>query len=210
MQANMQVKPVEATDGGLRVFATLAASYSIARKQNDDAPAKVHPCRTRSIALDRMVIEADILPEKGDSVYLNIPGLGLCSGRVNKLLSNGFVAAITLSPDKINELMPRLDWLKRYYKRDAHNNRRHPRHLTPPYQIKLKTPDGESIVTVYDLSCSGVALLTDLRPAIGSRLAIAGYDGVVARHFDGGVGVAFDESHPLDKLKASLRPGRTA
>lgn len=208
MQAGIQVKPIETTEGGLRVFATLAASYSVARKQADDAPARVHACRTRSIALDRMVIEAEILPEQGDSVYLNIPGLGLCSGRVSKVLPNGFVTAITLSPDKINELMPRLDWLKRYYKRDAHNNRRHPRHLTPPYQIRLTTPDGETQVTVHDLSCSGVALLTDLRPAIGSKLDFAGYGGTVARHFDGGVGIAFDEPHSLEELKASLRPAR--
>ncbi|MCD7058613.1 PilZ domain-containing protein [Pelagibacterium xiamenense] len=198
----MQANPPGAPDERLRVFATLSASYTVA-----GAGSEVHRCRTRSIALDRIVIEAEGAPPQNAKVFLNIPGLGICSGQVSKTMPNGFVVAIALDTRAVAKLMPRLGWLKRFLARDTDNRRAHPRHLMPPYPVTLRGDDGfHAEATLYDLSCSGLAVMTDAQPDLGARLTLGGISGTVVRYFEGGLAICFDAPRPLEDLRERLFP----
>ncbi|WP_404400615.1 PilZ domain-containing protein [Pelagibacterium halotolerans] len=193
------------TGEDLRVFATLPACYTIAGTGLDDGRATVYPCRTRAIALDRIVIEAEAAPPQDAIIYLNISGLGVCRARVSKILSNGFVAAISLDAEVIAKLVPRLDWLKRHLAGTADDRRDHRRFPTPRYAVRLAGEGGLAAeATTQDLSRSGLAVLTDALPAIGAHLTLGGMPGEVVRLFEGGLAVRFDTPHPLGEVREQL------
>ncbi|MCD7058612.1 hypothetical protein [Pelagibacterium xiamenense] len=203
----MESKSSNSHDPMLRVFVTLPASYTVAGSRAEGEPVAVHRCRTRSIALDRIVIEADTAPPEDTKIHLNVPGLGIYAGQVQKRIATGFVVNITFDAAAVAKLTPRLGWLKRYLARQIDNRRTHARHRLPPYPVQLCADDGTEIpATLYDLSSSGLAVLTDARPAIGERFTLGGITGTVARLFEGGLALFIDPPRQLDELREQLLP----
>lgn len=198
----MQSKSSTAPEANLRVFVTLPASYTLARAA--DGPV-LHRCRTRSIALDRIVIEASDVPALDSKVHLNIPGIDVFSGRVSKTFGTGFVVAIALEPAAIAKLMPRLGWLKRYLSRQISNNREHPRYLLPPHTVQIRTEDGsQGLATLQDMSRSGLAIVTAVHAPVGTRVTLGGLSGTVARLFDGGLALAIEPPRPVEEIRDHL------
>lgn len=194
---------------GLKLFATLAASYTVSHAGRGK-PSEVRACRTRSIALDRVVVEAAETLAVGTPLYLNIAGLGVCSGRVSRQLENGFVVDIDVTPAQVAKLAPKLRWLKRYYAKDARDTRKHGRQLVPPQVVAVVRKDGPPLAaTLYDISSSGLAVRSpENPPVIGTPVTIGPIAATVVRHFSGGFAVQFDESQDIALLKAQLFPKR--
>jgi hypothetical protein len=194
---------------GLRLFATLSATYTTLSVGGGGQPRAAHPCRTRSIAIDRSVVEATTLPRLGDKVCLNVSGVGLVTGQVQRLLPGGFVLANEITRGQVAKLEPKLRWLKQYFAHTVDNRRSNERHLAPPYEVTLMAADGTAITAhLHDLSASGLGFMSTQLPTLGQTLSIGDLTGSVARHFEGGFALRLDGQYDAATLKAKLRPAK--
>jgi hypothetical protein len=56
----------------------------------------------------------------------------------------------------------------------------------------MRLADGQEVgVRIIDVSLSGAAISTNLKPDLGSRVTVGATHGKVVRHFEGGVAIEF-------------------
>jgi hypothetical protein len=104
-----------------------------------------------------------------------------------------------------DRLAVRLAWLEDHKNHDAHEARQHER-IVPrnPYSSVTLADGRTQTCFVIDMSISGVALSADLKPDIGTVLAVGRVVGRVRRHFAEGFAVEFVQVQDIDQLPTLL------
>ena len=140
-------------------------------------------CPLIQLTADEAVIATPERPEIGSPIISYVQGFGRFEGTVSGFSSTGLHIAIQASDSQRQRMQERLA---------GADMRRAPRVQLSDNHSTLVLEGGVEIrCQVRDISLTGAALETDMRPAIGSNLLIGRTKGKVVRHFPGGIGIEF-------------------
>ncbi len=161
------------------------------------------PCQATSISPGDVDVVAAHSPELGEHIVMYLDHVGRLDGEIINQFDGGFAMAINGSPRKREKLAARIEWLKSHSEFGLEDNRRHERITPRNANSEIKMADGRSYpIEIIDISLSGAAIKTDVKPAIGTHLTLSGMQGQVVRHFAEGIAIEFAKAAPVEMLES--------
>ena len=150
------------------------------------------PCQLVEISPGDALFVSPFCGEAGERVIAYIDSIGRLEGVILERIDNGFLMSISASQRKRDKLADTLTWLANRHVLSLAEDRRHLRRTPRRTDANLVFADGSSHpVRVIDMSLSGAALATSLRPALGSPVRLGRLGARVVRHFEDGIGIEF-------------------
>ena len=181
-----------------RVKVNILGRYMLADKRE-------FPCQTLDMSVGGVSLFAPVRGVLGERVVVYLDQLGRIEGVIARLTKNGFTLSMSLPLMKREKLAEQLTWL---INRDAlgmEEDRRHERVTPRATRTILRLADGETYpVKIIDISLSGVAVTADAKPPLGSAVTIGQTNGMVVRHFNGGIAVEFARPIPDEKFNDNV------
>ena len=163
------------------------------------------PCQVIDISPGGMALIAPVVTEMGDRVIAYVDHIGRLEGIVTRHLPNGFAMTVTATARKRDKLAAQLTWLANRHILDLPEDRRHGRVTPRNPTTRLILPGGSSVVVrVTDISQSGAAIRSELRPEVASPVTIGKTPARVVRHLDDGFAVEFLRLQHLDFLEENV------
>lgn len=150
------------------------------------------PCQVSEISPGDASIVSPFSGDVGERVIAYIDNIGRVEGVILEKTEQGFVMSISASQRKRDKLADTLTWLANRHVLSLDEDRRHLRRTPKRSETTIVLADGTShTVRVIDMSLSGAAISTSLRPPIGSPVRLGRLGARIVRHFDDGVGIEF-------------------
>jgi hypothetical protein len=150
------------------------------------------PCQLLEISPGDAAFVSPFAAETGDRVVAYIDDIGRIEGVILEQIEHGFVMSISASQRKRDKLADTLTWLANRHVLSLDEDRRHLRRTPKRSDANVVLPDGTGhFVRVIDMSLSGAALATEIRPPLGSPIRLGRLGARVVRHFDDGIGIEF-------------------
>ena len=151
-----------------------------------------HPCQVMDMSPGNVALRCLEIGEAGEKVIAYLDHIGRVEGVITRRLDDGFAMTVIASERKKDKLAAQLTWLANKHELDLPEDRRHER-VTPRNPVSvLQLVDGRQYrCRIIDLSLSGAAVETDVRPAIGVQVILGAMRGQVVRHFDEGIAIEF-------------------
>ncbi len=150
------------------------------------------PCQVSEISPGDAAIVSPFSGEVGERVIAYLDNIGRVEGVILEKTEQGFVMSISASQRKRDKLADTLTWLANRHVLSLDEDRRHLRRTPKRSETTIVLADGTShTVRVIDMSLSGAAISTNLRPPIGSPVRLGRLGARIVRHFDDGIGIEF-------------------
>lgn len=150
------------------------------------------PCQVSEISPGDASIVCPFSGDVGERVIAYVDNIGRIEGVILGKTDQGFVMSISASQRKRDKLADTLTWLANRNVLNLDEDRRHLRRTPKRSEATIVLADGTShVIRVIDMSLSGAALSTNLRPPIGSPVRLGRLGARVVRHFDDGIGIEF-------------------
>lgn len=150
------------------------------------------PCQVSEISPGDAAIVSPFCGEVGERVVAYVDNIGRVEGVLLEKTDQGFVMSIAASQRKRDKLADTLTWLANRHVLGLDEDRRHLRRTPKRSETSIVLSDGSShTVRVIDMSLSGAAISTNLRPPIGSPVRLGRLGARIVRHFDDGIGIEF-------------------
>jgi hypothetical protein len=145
--------------GDARYIGDLAGCYVFSSRDKVGGRLEAHPCRSRSLTPDRASLNASMTGEIGEPVGIKLNHIGILRGRLEHRTEHGFVVELSAEGAERASLASRLDWLRRFQKKEA-PELRHARRWLPrdPRSSLILSAESRLDCFVLDLSLSGAAL----------------------------------------------------
>lgn len=191
---------------GVRFVGRIPGRYTLPSRKTETG-VSVFACRTQGISALEATLSAPVAGRVGDPVSANFDDIGLVKGQISTLIENGFRMEIDPATTDVEKLELRIEWLKRRLIHNLADNRKHKRVLPRNPNTTLILGDGTRVKAfIIDMSSSGVAVSADLRPRIGTPLAVGVIIGRVVRHLPAGFAVHFQRDQDLATLEQRMAP----
>jgi hypothetical protein len=130
------------------------------------------PCQLVEISPGDASFLSPLCGEMGGRVIAYIDSIGRLEGDITELRDGGFLMSINASQKKRDKLADTLTWLANRNVLSLAEDRRHLRRTPKRKDAVMVFADGESFpCRVIDMSLSGAALATPLRPPTGTPSA---------------------------------------
>jgi hypothetical protein len=156
-----------------------------------------YPCRSIDISPGGVALIAPVKGGIGERVVLYLEHIGRLEGEIIRHLPDGFAMSVAATPRKRDKVADQLTWLVNRHTLGLPEDRRHERITPNRARASLKLDEGgEHIVRLIDISQSGCAIATELRPRMGMGCTIGRTAGKIVRHFDSGVAIEFMKPIP--------------
>ncbi len=150
------------------------------------------PCQLLAISPGEAEFISPFSADVGERVVAYIDNIGRVEGVVVNQGEQGFTMSISASQRKRDKLADTLTWLANRHVLNLDEDRRHLRRTPKRSDATIVLADGTTHpVRVIDMSLSGAALSTTLRPPLGSPVRLGHLGARVIRHFDDGIGIEF-------------------
>jgi hypothetical protein len=163
------------------------------------------PCQVVDMSPGGLAVIAPQSGRVGERVVAYVDHVGRLEGVIARVLPSGFSMTIVASQRKRDKLAAQLTWLANRHILDLPEDRRHQRIAAQDQATTVVTEDGAAErCRIVDLSVSGVAVVSDNRPPIGSMVRVGKAPGRVVRHLDTGFAVEFTRLQTPDLLKAAI------
>lgn len=158
-------------------------------------------CAAHEMTAETARITCFVRPRNGDRIIAYLQHIGRIEGIVKALTADGFTIAIMGTERKREKLAAQLAWIAKRHALGLPEDRRHDR-LTPRNpRADLTLNDGTiAPCRIIDLSLSGAAVETDVRPQMGTNVRLGNMGGRIVRHFMEGVAIEFDAVQSRDAL----------
>jgi hypothetical protein len=182
-----------------RVQVTLLGRFMLEDQQE-------YPCQTINMSPGGVALIAPVLPRKGERVVAYIDQVGRVEGNVMRLFEHGFAMTVSATARRREKLAEALTWLANRGKLGLPEDRRHSR-VTPrdPRSI-ITMPTGSTFpCIVMDVSLSGAAVRSEIRPPIGTRITLGRTPARVVRHIENGFAVEFNRYQQMSTLEEELK-----
>jgi len=141
----------------------------------------------------------------GERVITHSDEFGKLEGLITRVLDRGFIMTITATDEERAKLADKIDWYEKIKNYDLSDGRTHKRIIPKdPHSTLLFGDDSRVDCFVIDMSVSGVAVSADIKPEIGTPLAVGTIVGRVVRHRADGFAVQFIELQDLDCLEQKI------
>ena len=164
-----------------------------------------YPCQTIDISPGGVHLAAPAKARPGERVIVYLEHLGRIEGTCVRTTAEGFAMTITATSRKREKFTAQLTWLANRDELGLPEDRRHER-ITPQRPFSnLVLPDGqESRCKIIDVSLSGAAIATSVKPPLGTSITLGRMRARVVRHFSDGIAVEFAMLQSEDMLKNNL------
>jgi c-di-GMP-binding flagellar brake protein YcgR len=163
------------------------------------------PCQVVDMSPGGMAVIAPQCGKLGERVVAYIDHVGRLEGMIARIYPSGFSMSISASQRKRDKLAAQLTWLANRSILDLPEDRRHERVEARDQTTTVRTENGfEEKCRIADLSVSGVAVMSENRPPIGSTVRVGKAPGRVVRHLDTGFAVEFMRVQSPDLLKDTI------
>lgn len=151
-----------------------------------------YPCQVIDMSPGGAAIISPVAANIGERIIAYIDHMGRIEGEVTRHISGGFAMSIRASSRKRDKIASQLTYLANKDLLNLPEDRRHERQVVENPYSNIKMPDGrEYPCTVLDISLSGAAIRTQVRPAIGTIILMGNMRARVVRHLDDGVALEF-------------------
>jgi PilZ domain len=192
-----------------RIIVSLAGRCMLATRLDASGRPREFACRVISISVKAMAVLAPMIGAVGEPVIVDCDEFGKLEGSIIRLSKRGFVMSIGVNDDERSKLADKIDWYEKYKNHDVTDAREQKRLIPKDPRSNLTLPDGSlRRCTIIDMSGSGVAVSADVKPEIGTPLAVGKIVGKVVRHFAAGFAVQFIEQQSLESLEQRLKKSR--
>jgi hypothetical protein len=163
-------------------------------------------CRTVDVSPGGMKLMCTARPEVGESIIAYIDALGRFTGHVVRTYPEGFSMTINASPERREMLADKLTWFANRIALNLADQRRDERIEPIQKFVPMRLGSGdEMVVTIRDLSASGVSVDSNYLPAVGERVSIGKAYANVVRHLDGGFAAKFLTPFPASEIDQATR-----
>jgi hypothetical protein len=163
-------------------------------------------CVTSDVSAGGMSIVAAVQPPIGQRLVVYLELIGGLEGEVVRVMDTGFGMTFNATLRKRDKIADQLTWLINRDLLGADGLRQHqrikPQHLDYKAQLGNR---GDCDVRIIDLSRTGVAVLSPVIPAIGSRVTIGTTRGKVVRTLAGGFAIEFSRSIPVEYFDVDVK-----
>ncbi len=160
-----------------------------------------HSCRAENMSPGDAAILSDISPHPDERIIVYFDHIGRLEGKVLRTYPGGFVLIWRVGERKREKLAAQLTWFANRHELDLPEDRRHERIAPTTQQVEMTLGDGRRYkVDIIDLSLSGAAVRSTVRPALGSPILLGTTKGRVVRHLDEGFAVEFAAIKPDSAL----------
>lgn len=150
------------------------------------------PCQVLEISPGDASFSSSATGQVGERIIAYIDDIGRIEGFIVDNTERGFLMSISASDRKRDKLADTLTWLANRHVLNLAEDRRHLRRTPKRSDASVLFPDGETHnCRVIDMSLSGAALATKLRPPLGSPIRLGRIGARVVRHFEDGIGIEF-------------------
>jgi len=181
-----------------RVSINLLGRYMLADRRE-------FPCQIHNMSLGGMAVIAPVAGRLQERVVAYVDHVGRVEGVITRLFENGFAMTVAATPRKRDKLAAQLTWLANRHILNLPEDRRHPRVTPKNSSGRLTLSNGRQIpVMIIDISPSGAAVRTELRPEIGTPVTVGKTSGRVVRHLEGGFAIEFSRIVHPDFLEANV------
>jgi hypothetical protein len=163
----------------------------LAGRQFEPSESREAECKIVDLSPGGAHVLSNVVPPCGALVVIYIEGFGRIEGNIARTEQNGFGIQFNCSAHKRERFA---ELLKRYMSGsplDETTLRRHDRRSAKGNVSFTRANGNEVNCKMLDISLSGVAVATEIRPPIGELVSIGGMAGRVARHHDTGIGIEF-------------------
>lgn len=151
-----------------------------------------YPCQAINMSPGGGALISPVVGEVGERVVAYLDHIGRVEGQITREIDGGFAMTINASARKRDKLASILTWLANKDELNLPEDRRFDRFVPKNPLTRMILEDGrEYACRIVDVSLSGAALKTDVRPAMGTPVTLGKMRARIVRHFDGGVAVEF-------------------
>lgn len=151
-----------------------------------------YPCQIINMSPGGAALVSPVPVNVGDRVVAYIDHIGRFEGNMVREISGGFAMTIRASARKRDKLASQLTYLANKELLNLPEDRRHERQAVEnPYSKIIMPDEREYDCTVLDISLSGAAVRTNVRPAVGSMVHLGNMRARVVRHLDDGIALEF-------------------
>lgn len=151
-----------------------------------------YPCQVIDMSPGGAGLISPVTGNIGDRVIAYIDHIGRVEGQVSRHISGGFAMSIRASARKRDKLASQLTYLANKELLDLPEDRRHERQQVENPYSRITLSDGrEYQCTVLDISLSGAAIRTTVRPVVNSIIHLGNMRAKVVRHLDDGIALEF-------------------
>ena len=164
-----------------------------------------YPCQVVNMSPGGVALVAPVVGNPGERVVAYIDHIGRVEGQIVRPLPNGFAMTVSATVRKRDKLAAQLTWLANRHALGLAEDRRHDRIVPKNSRALLTLANGTRYpCRVIDMSLSGAALASEIRPELGSSVMLGRMQSHVVRHFDGGIGVEFRSPQLPSVLEAEF------
>jgi len=150
------------------------------------------PCQLLEISPGDASFVSPFCGTTGERVIAYIDSIGRLEGVILDKIEHGFIMSISASQRKRDKLADTLTWLANRHVLNLAEDRRHLRRAPRRSETSIVLADGtHHTVRIIDMSLSGAALSTSLRPPLGSPIRLGRLGARIVRHFEDGIGIEF-------------------
>jgi hypothetical protein len=163
------------------------------------------PCQLVEISPGDAVFVSPFCGEPGEKVIAYMDSIGRLEGTIVERIEHGFLMSISASQRKRDKLADTLTWLANRHVLNLAEDRRHLRRTPKRTDTSVVFADGTTqTCRVIDMSLSGAALATAVRPPLGSAVKLGRLGARVVRHFDDGIGIEFMRLMSDDAIEQTI------
>jgi|SRR5690554_637752 len=156
------------------------------------ADRREFPCQVLEMSPGDAVVIAPAAGGVGEKVIAYLDLIGRIEGVILSQIDGGFVMDLAASPRKRDKMAAQLTWLANKDVLGLPEDRRHERVVPDIRHSTVVLDDGRRYnCKIIDISLSGAAIELDVRPSVGTNVALGRMRARVARHFQNGVAVEF-------------------
>ncbi|MGY6707870.1 MAG: PilZ domain-containing protein [Rhizobiaceae bacterium] len=164
-----------------------------------------HPCQVIDMSPGNVSMNCVARGQLGDRVVAYLDHLGRIEGVITRLFDGGFAMSLVASERKREKLAAQLTWLANKHELDLPEDRRHERIAPSNPMSVMQLADGRQYeCRIIDLSLSGAAVETQVRPALGVQVLLGAMRGQVVRHLEDGIAIEFAAIQDENSLQTQL------
>ena len=184
-----------------RVRVDLLGRYMLADRRE-------FPCQVVNMSPGGMAVMAPMSGRATERVIAYIDHVGRLEGTIVRALPNGFAMTIAATERKRDKLAAQLTWLANRHVLGLPEDRRHGRLVPQNPRSTVLLPDGRQIACrLLDVSLSGAAVASDIKPPVGALVTLGRAQARVVRIRADGFAVEFTRLQHPDFLDENLTTG---
>lgn len=188
-----EISPAKtAEQSGATVRLTLESPLKGRFMRTDGSEYSCRLWRISANNADFTIADGEKTLQLNDHIIAYIENLGRLEGTIINIQRDDFSLQLQHSDHQRNKLITKINWLSHNADQQQAEQRRHIRYTPARSEAALTLSDGtEHTCKILDLSLSGAAVETGLRPPLRSIVTLGNSQAKVLRHFDEGIGIEF-------------------